>query len=115
MTRNPVNPPEAAACDTIDRQLVAAGWSVQSIKNLKLSESRGVAVRELPSQGGPADDVLFLDGKALGIIEAKETRTGYETWQNVKSKKGVPLAVARKFFGDEPKSIIEERNTILVA
>lgn len=95
MTRNPVNPPEAAARETIDRQLVAAGWSVQSIKNLNLSESRGVAVRELPSQGGPADYVLFVKGRALGIVEAKKTRTGYETWQNVKSKEGVPFAIAR--------------------
>ncbi|MCB1133087.1 MAG: restriction endonuclease subunit R, partial [Verrucomicrobiae bacterium] len=67
--------PEAAARETIDRQLVAAGWTVQSIEDLNLAEGRGVAVRELQSQGGPADYVLFVDGRALAIVEAKKTGT----------------------------------------
>ncbi|QTN31934.1 hypothetical protein HZ994_06185 [Akkermansiaceae bacterium] len=61
--------PEQSARETIDAQLAAAGWAVQDIKELNLSASRGVAVRELQSFGGPADYILFVDGKALGIIE----------------------------------------------
>ena len=64
--------PEAAARETIDRQLVAAGWSVQSIEDLNLAAGKGIAVRELQSQGGPADYILFVDGKALGVVEAKK-------------------------------------------
>lgn len=54
----------------IDRQLEAAGWQIQDLEELKLSAGRGVAVRETRSKGGPADYILFVDGKALGILEA---------------------------------------------
>lgn len=67
--------PEAAARENIDSQLMAAGWLIQDKKDLNLSASRGVAVRELQSMGGPADYILFVDGRALGVIEAKEEGT----------------------------------------
>jgi len=67
--------PEATARIQIDAQLNAAGWSVQDIKVLNLSASRGVAVREMQSHGGPADYILFVDGKALGVVEAKKEGT----------------------------------------
>ena len=67
--------PEAAARENIDRQLMAAGWLIQDKKDLNLSASRGVAVREIQSHGGPADYILFVDGKALGIVEAKKEGT----------------------------------------
>ena len=38
-----------------------------------------------------------------------------DAWQSVDSDEGVPLAVARKAFGGDPKPIIEELNEILVA
>ena len=59
----------------IDTLLGAAGWAVQNIAELNLFASRGVAVRELASMGGPADYVLFVDGKAIGIVEAKKEGT----------------------------------------
>ncbi len=55
--------------------LAAAAWTVQDIKELNLSASRGLAVREMQSFGGPADYILFVDGKALGIVEAKKVGT----------------------------------------
>ncbi|MGB6219511.1 DEAD/DEAH box helicase family protein [Haloferula sp.] len=67
--------PEAAARQLIDAQLSAAGWSVQSMDELNLSASSGVAVREMRSEGGPADYILFVDGKALGVVEAKKEGT----------------------------------------
>ncbi len=67
--------PEQQAREVIDAQLTAAGWMVQDIKALNLSASRGVAIRELQSFGGPADYVLFVDGKAIGIVEAKKVGT----------------------------------------
>lgn len=67
--------PEQLARIQIDAQLSAAGWTVQSFGDLNLSASRGVAVREMKSFGGPADYVLFVDCKALGIVEAKKEGT----------------------------------------
>jgi len=67
--------PEQRARLQIDAQLSAAGWALQDIATLNLSASRGVAVREMQSFGGPADYVLFVDGKALGIVEAKKEGT----------------------------------------
>jgi len=67
--------PEQLARIQIDAQLSAAGWTVQSMGELNLSASRGVAVREMQSMGGPADYILFVDGKALGIVEAKKAGT----------------------------------------
>ena len=64
--------PETAARETIDAQLKAAGWALQSLDELNLSASSGVAVREMRSKGGPADYILFVDGKALGVVEAKK-------------------------------------------
>ena len=63
------------ARQTIDAQLSAAGWVVQSLDAINLSAARGVAVREMRSQGGPADYILFVDGKALGVVEAKKAGT----------------------------------------
>lgn len=59
----------------IDAQLAAAGWAVQNRDQINLSAAHGVAVREMQSQGGPADYVLFVDGKALGVLEAKKAGT----------------------------------------
>lgn len=55
----------------IDQKLELAGWSIQDKKKLNLHESLGVAVREMDTDTGPADYMLFVDGKACGIIEAK--------------------------------------------
>jgi len=67
--------PEQQARETIDALLGAAGWAIQDIASLNLSAFRGVAVREMQSHGGPADYILFVDGKALGIVEAKKEGT----------------------------------------
>jgi type I restriction enzyme R subunit len=64
--------PEARARKRIDRKLVEAGWSVQDFRKINLGQSRGVAVREFPTDTGPADYVLFVDRKPVGILEAKE-------------------------------------------
>ena len=63
--------PEAKARQQIDDRLVHAGWIVQDMKQLNLGASLGVAVRECPTDTGPADYVLFIDREAVGIIEAK--------------------------------------------
>jgi hypothetical protein len=50
------------------------------------------------------------------IALATDDPTAYlDAWQSVDSDEGVPLAVARKAFGGDPKDIIEELNKVLVA
>jgi type I restriction enzyme R subunit len=68
---------EAQARIEIDKQLVAAGWSVQSQDALNLSAGVGVAVREftLKKPHGRVDYLLFLNGQAAGVIEAKPAGT----------------------------------------
>ena len=86
--------PEEKARQTIDHLLTQAGWVVQDRGEANLSAARGVAIREFPlGQGfGEADYLLFLDGKASGVIEAKkegQTLTGFEN-QTQKYSEGLP-------------------------
>ena len=67
--------PEQTARITIDALLSSAGWAIQNIASLNLPAASGVAVREMQSHGGPADYILFVDGKALGVVEAKKEGT----------------------------------------
>lgn len=67
--------PEQRARDQIDRMLVASGWVVQDWKKINLGEAFGVAVREHPTDSGPADYILFVERKAVGVIEAKKDET----------------------------------------
>ena len=65
----------------IDEQLCACGWVVQDYKHAAVAAAPGVAVREVPTEAGPADYVLFVDRQAVGVIEAKKagsTLTGVE-------------------------------------
>jgi type I restriction enzyme R subunit len=69
--------PEAQARQLIDAKLEAAGWQVQDAKRPDLGAARGVALREYPTDTGPADYVLFVDRKPLGVIEAKRDEEGH--------------------------------------
>ena len=69
--------PEQIARDHIDRQLVACGWIIQSIKQINLNAGIGVVVREYLTDVGPADYVLFVEGKPCGVIEAKREEEGH--------------------------------------
>jgi type I restriction enzyme R subunit len=63
--------PESLARENIDAQLAACGWIIQDRAKLNLHAGKGVAVREFPLQTGVADYLLFVDRKAVGVIEAK--------------------------------------------
>ncbi|WP_200821141.1 DEAD/DEAH box helicase family protein [Oceanicoccus sp. KOV_DT_Chl] len=71
MTPPPTDKLEIQTREEIDEKLIAAGWSVQDKKRINLHESIGVAVREFDTDTGPADYMLFIAGRACGIIEAK--------------------------------------------
>ena len=67
--------PEEKARQNIDRLLTAAGWTIQDRKQRNLGASQGVAVREYPMSSGPTDYLLFVDRRAVGVIEAKPEGT----------------------------------------
>jgi type I restriction enzyme R subunit len=86
--------PERQARQEIDRLLAAAGWAVQDLKAADLLAARGVALREfeLHTGHGTADYLLYLDGKACGVVEAKKqgaTLTGVEI-QSARYAQGLP-------------------------
>ncbi len=66
--------PEQLARDEIDQLLTAAGWSVCNADQANITAHRGVAIREfqLKKGHGFADYMLYVDGKAAGVIEAKK-------------------------------------------
>ncbi|MEF1220797.1 hypothetical protein REH76_24020, partial [Photobacterium damselae] len=64
--------PEAQARLLIDEKLTLAGWKVQTWPAANLGEGLGVAIREYPTDSGPADYILFVNRKAVGVIEAKK-------------------------------------------
>jgi type I restriction enzyme R subunit len=85
--------PEQEARQQIDRLLEAAGWQVQDANAAYIHAARGVAIHEFPLPGyGFADYLLYVDGKAAGVIEAKKvgtTLTGVEV-QSAKYTQGLP-------------------------
>ena len=68
--------PEQIARDKIDQLLEACGWVIQNKREINLHAGLGVAVREYQTGVGPADYVLFVDGKPVGVIEAKREEQG---------------------------------------
>ncbi len=64
--------PEQQARARIDALLQAAGWVLQDASEFNRNASEGVAVREFQLPGGPCDYLLFIGGKACGVIEAKK-------------------------------------------
>jgi len=68
--------PEQIARDHIDRQLTECGWIIQDKKKINLNAGPGVIVTEYQTEIGPADYVLFVDGKPVGVIEAKKEEEG---------------------------------------
>lgn len=74
--------------------LSQAGWAVQDPGNVHLSAHRGLAIRNFTLKHGHgfADYLLYVDGRAAGVIEAKKegvTLTGVET-QSDKYTKDLP-------------------------
>jgi len=67
--------PELRARTKIDQQLVEAGWLVQHKDEFNRNAGVGVAVREFSLPPGPCDYLLFVGGKAAGVIEAKPAGT----------------------------------------
>ncbi|MCO5104465.1 MAG: hypothetical protein M9919_10725 [Burkholderiaceae bacterium] len=66
--------PEAKARKTIDARLLSAGWHVCGVADANIHAAVGVAIREFPLNPGfgYADYLLYVNGKACCVIEAKK-------------------------------------------
>jgi type I restriction enzyme, R subunit len=87
--------PGEHARQKIDALLEQCGWAVQDKGAANLTASRGVALRELSFKTGEPDYTLFVDGKAIGTVEAKpegHSLIGVEE-QSEKCVKGVPFGI----------------------
>ena len=89
--------PEEQARETIDGMLSAAGWLIQDRADANIDAGLGVAIREfsLAHGFGEADYLLFANGQAVGVVEAKKegsTLIGFEP-QTQKYSEGIPAAL----------------------
>lgn len=99
--------PEQLARDKIDSLLEQAGWKVQSKSKIDFSAGIGVAVREYQTDAGPADYVLFVNRKPVGIIEAKREEEAVNI--TVVEEQSVRYANAKlKYLNNEPLIYIYE-------
>jgi type I restriction enzyme R subunit len=89
--------PEQLARVKIDQLLTDSGWVIQNRDLFDRSAALGVAVREFRLPAGPCDYLLFVDGKAAGVIEAKKagmTLSGVDV-QSTKYQLTLPEHLAR--------------------
>lgn len=105
--------PEQKARDTIDRMLQDAGWAVQNMSSLNWSASPGIAVREYQTEIGPADYVLFVDGKPCGVIEAKREEEGHRLTTHEKQAEDYARSQLKWVADSQPLPFVYESTGIL--
>ena len=99
--------PEQIARDVIDDLLQQTGWVIQSKAKIDFSAGLGVAVREYQTDAGPADYVLFINRKPVGIIEAKREEEGVNL--TTVEEQSVRYANAKlKYLNNEPLVYVYE-------
>lgn len=89
--------PEEQVREKIDALLSNAGWLLQDKAAFNRNAGEGVAVREFSLPNGECDYLLFVGGKAAGVIEAKpagHTLGGVEV-QSTKYMVKLPEHLAR--------------------
>lgn len=104
--------PEQIARDKIDAMLRDAGWEVQSKDKVNLMATLGVAVREYQTDVGPADYVLFVNRKPVGIIEAKREEEGHRITVVEDQSKGYAQAKLKYLDNDPLPFVYESTGTI---
>lgn len=99
--------PEQLARDNIDRQLLACGWLIQEKKKINLTAGLGIAVKEYQTAVGPADYVLFIDKKPVGIIEAKREEEAHRL--SIHEDQSTEYAAAKlKYYNNAPLPFVYE-------
>ena len=105
--------PEQAARDEIDRILSQAGWVVQDNKKVDFSAGLGIAVREYPTDVGPADYALFVGREPVGVVEAKPESWGQRI-TTVEEQSGRYAAASLKWINNQvPLPFVFESTGVL--
>ena len=110
MYNGPMSTPEEKARQKIDPMLTQAGWSVQNREKMDFSRGLGVAVREFPTDTGPADYVLFTDRKPIGVIEAKAAEKGQTLSVVAEQSQRYATSQLKWFQNHDPLPFIYESN-----
>ena len=105
--------PEQLARDNIDAQLEAAGWKVQHNRRIDFNAGLGIAVREYQTDAGPADYVLFIDNRAVGVIEAKPESWGHKITTIEEQSGGYAGAKLKWVNNKEPLPFIYESTGVI--
>ncbi len=105
--------PEQKARDKIDELLKQAGWTVQSAKKIDPNAGLGQAVREYQTDVGPADYVLFVDKKAVGVIEAKREDLGHKITEVESQTEGYASAKLKWVNNKDPLPFLYESTGII--
>lgn len=100
--------PEQKARDQIDKQLKACGWVIQDKAKINLGAGLGVAVREYQTNIGPADYILFVDKKPVGVIEAKKEDSGIELLLAAESQSADYASAKLKYLNNDPLPFVYE-------
>lgn len=100
--------PEQKARDQIDKQLMACGWVIQDKAKINLGVGLGVAVREYQTNIGPADYILFVDKKPVGVIEAKKEDSGIELLLAAESQSADYASAKLKYLNNDPLPFVYE-------
>ncbi len=105
--------PEQKARDSIDRMLEQAGWKVQNKKKIDFNAGLGIAVREYDTDVGPADYALFVDKKAVGVIEAKSEVWGQKITAVEEQSGGYAAAKLKWVNNEEPLPFVYESTGVI--
>ena len=105
--------PEQLARDSIDDLLKGSGWSVQDKNKIDLNEGQGQAIREYQTDVGPADYVLFVDKKAVGVIEAKRKSKGENITTVEDQTEGYASAKLKWVSNNEPLPFLYESTGVI--
>jgi type I restriction enzyme R subunit len=99
--------PEQLARDRIDGMLEAAGWLIQDKNRINLNAGMGIAVREYQTDIGPADYLLFIEKKPVGVIEAKKAEEGFRLTTYETQSKGYAESRLR-YLENDPLPFVYE-------
>lgn len=112
MTKN--QNPEQRARDNIDKLLRSSGWLIQEKNKINLEIGDGQAVKEYQTDVGPADYVLFVNKKAIGIIEAKREEEGQRLTQHETQTESYASANLKWLNNKNPLPFLYESTGIIV-
>lgn len=106
---------EEKARDNIDDLLKQAGWVIQDKKSVNFNDGLGQAVREYQTDNGYADYVLFVNKKAVGVIEAKKESLGHKITTVEEQTKSYAIAKLKWINGKETLPFLYESTGVITS